>query len=123
MNKLACQPNRLNELIKELCPNLPAGRQVGWSNSDDLPCDENNWYTYVLLCENGSLYKGVTHNLQNRYNRHLKGDGSIHTKNKPLCVLYYETFDNEKDAVKREKYFKSGSGREWLKQKNGEIYE
>ena len=29
MNKLACQPNRLNELIKELCPNLPDGKAGG----------------------------------------------------------------------------------------------
>lgn len=116
--------NKIEQLIQQYCPDLPAGRQVGWNNPDDLPCEENKWYTYVILCENGSLYKGFTQNLKSRYIRHLNGVGSIHTKKyKPICVIYFESFDNEQAAVNREKYFKSGSGREWLKLKIEKTYE
>lgn len=76
------------------------------------------WFTYVILCDDGSLYKGHTDNLQRRYEQHRKGQGSIHTKqHKPIKIAYYEVFQTQADAVQREKYFKSGSGREWLKKK------
>ncbi|TLS68175.1 GIY-YIG nuclease family protein [Mariprofundus erugo] len=110
--------SRIDDLIAELCPDLPAGRQVGWSDPAELPCENDSWYAYVLLCNDGTLYKGFTTNLKARYLRHLSGDGAAHTrKHQPLCVLYYETCENEQDAVQREKYLKSGSGREWLKRK------
>lgn len=122
---------KLDELIKELCPNLPAaslsdgqGRQAAW-NIKDLPDNTKKFYTYVLICENGALYKGFTNNLKERFKRHCSGHGAEYTaKNKPLGVVYFETFDTEKEAVEREKYLKSGCGREWLKSKLSEaIYE
>ena len=74
------------------------------------------FYTYVLLCENGSYYKGFTNNLEYRYQQHLNGNGAQYTaKHKPVKIAYYETFKTQQEAVEREKYFKSGSGREWLK--------
>lgn len=80
------------------------------------------FYTYVLLCSNGSYYKGFTNDLEKRYQQHLSGQGAQHTKKyKPIKILYYETFDTEQEAIVREKYFKSGSGREWLKDKIQEI--
>jgi putative endonuclease len=110
--------NKIEKLIAELCPDLPAGRQGGWSDPDTLPCEEGLWYVYVLLCNDGSWYKGFTTNLKARYLRHLAGDGALHTKkHKPLCVLYYETLASEQEAVQREQYIKSGTGREWLKEK------
>lgn len=76
------------------------------------------FYTYVLLCDNGSYYKGFTNNLEHRYQQHLKGNGAKYTaKHKPVKIAYYEVFSTEQEAVAREKYFKSGSGREWLKSK------
>jgi predicted GIY-YIG superfamily endonuclease len=74
------------------------------------------FYTYVLLCDNGAYYKGFTNNLEHRYQQHLNGNGAKYTtKHKPIKIAYYETFKTEEEAVAREKYFKSGSGREWLK--------
>ncbi|MDR1409267.1 MAG: GIY-YIG nuclease family protein [Oscillospiraceae bacterium] len=97
--------SKLEKLITE----LPACRQAG------APME---WYVYVLLCDDGSLYKGFTDNLSRRFQEHLSGRGSVHTKkHKPIKIVYYETFDTEKEAVARENYLKSGSGREWLKAK------
>ncbi len=89
---------------------LPAGRRV----TDVLYL----CVTFVLLCDNGTYYKGFTNNLERRYQQHLNGNGAKYTaKHKPIKIAYYETFETQQEAVAREKYFKSGSGREWLKTK------
>jgi type I restriction enzyme S subunit len=82
----------------------------------DLPAEiKNTYYTYVLYCSNGSLYKGFTKNLKKRYKEHQDGKGAEHTKKyKPLYVYHYEVFDSQEKAITREKFFKSGKGREWL---------
>jgi len=33
----------------------------------------------------------------------------------PFEIVYSETFDSEKEAIEREKYFKSAAGRRFLK--------
>jgi predicted GIY-YIG superfamily endonuclease len=93
---------------------LPAGRQA----LGNLPKGQVGWYVYVLLCDDGSLYKGKTNNLDRRMNEHFSGVGaSEHTKkHKPIKLVHLEAFKTEKEAVEREKYLKSGGGREWLKQ-------
>lgn len=101
--------------------NTPEVRFVGFT--DVLPDGQasdrqvgNNWYTYVLLCENGTLYKGKTNNLERRIQEHLSGSGAKYTKcNRPIRLVHVESFATEKEAVKREQYFKSSAGRAWLK--------
>lgn len=84
----------------------------------------SNWFVYVILCDDGSLYKGHTDNLERRYKEHCTGRGAKHTKlHKPIKVVYSETVLTIEDAVSREKYFKTGSGREWLKEKLKEVGE
>jgi predicted GIY-YIG superfamily endonuclease len=76
------------------------------------------YYTYVLLCDNGTYYKGFTNDLEHRYQQHLNGCGAKYTaKHKPVKIAHYETFKAKDEAIARERYFKSGSGREWLKKK------
>jgi predicted GIY-YIG superfamily endonuclease len=56
--------------------------------------------------------------LEKRYQEHLQGKGAEHTKkHKPIKIAYFEKVSYEKEAIEREKYFKSGSGREWLSTK------
>lgn len=74
------------------------------------------FYAYVLLCEDGSLYKGHCFDMDERYKRHCAGHGAEHTKkHKPVKIVLLEEFPTEQEAIDREKYLKSGSGREWLK--------
>lgn len=95
----------IDAIVEEI--GLPAGRQ-----------GHELFYTYVLLCNNGTYYKGFTKNLEQRFQQHLNGTGAEYTKmHKPVKIAYYETFKTEREAIEREKYFKSGSGREWLKLK------
>ena len=74
-----------------------------------------HWFVYVILCEDGSLYKGHTDDLERRYKEHYTGNGALHTKlHKPVKMVYSERLDSMEEAVEREKYLKTGSGREWL---------
>ena len=60
-------------------------------------------YTYILRCKDGSLYTGWTNDLGNRLKMHNSGLGAKYTKGRGPCELvYFETFDNKNDALKRE---------------------
>ena len=93
--------------------------QIRFKGFTDLPaCRQalGKWYAYVLLCENGSLYKGHTKDVEKRYSQHLCGQGAEHTKKyKPIKLVYWEECETREHAVEREKFLKSGGGREWLK--------
>jgi len=65
------------------------------------------YFTYVLQDNKGSLYKGMTNNLDRRLSEHKRGKTKTTRKQ-------YETFE---EARKRELYFKTASGRRFLKLK------
>ncbi len=73
------------------------------------------FYTYIIQNPDGILYKGSTENLEKRIKQHNAGH-SRWTKNKgPWKVVYKEKFNLKSEALKREKFFKSGKGRAILK--------
>jgi len=73
------------------------------------------YYVYILKSDfDNSLYKGLTDNLERRLKQHQDGKCPS-TKNKlPIKLVYLESFTTRTDARLREKYFKSGIGREEL---------
>jgi len=76
------------------------------------------YYTYVLRSlKDNLLYIGWTDDLKNRIKQH--GGGKVHaTKDRrPLKLIYYEACTNKGSAIKREKYFKTGFGRRFLKER------
>lgn len=74
------------------------------------------FYTYVLLSENDkTFYIGFTKDLKKRLDEHQKGSVVSTAHRRPLRLIYYEACLNESDAIKREKYFKSGFGRRFLR--------
>ncbi len=74
------------------------------------------FYTYVLKSfKDDKLYIGFTDNLKNRILKHNKGLVESTKSRRPLELIYYEACLNEKNALKREKYFKTGFGRRFLK--------
>lgn len=96
--------------FKGFTDDWPACRQAGNSAL------RNGWCVYVLECDDGSLYKGKTNEINRRLQEHLSGNGAKHTKrHNPIRLVYLEYFHTEKEALAEEKYLKSGSGREWLK--------
>ena len=60
-------------------------------------------YVYMIRCKDGSLYTGWTNNLEKRFRNHCKGKGAKYTRGRgPLELVYYEVFEEKKEAMKRE---------------------
>ena len=64
--------------------------------------------TYILASrKRGTLYIGVTNDLPNRVLQHRAGTGSVFTRRyKVHLLVYYEQFDDVRDAIQREKSLK-----------------
>lgn len=74
------------------------------------------FYAYVLLSLKKRIYyKGSTENLSARIQQHNDGLVAFTSKYKPWKLIYYEEYSTRAEAMNREKFFKSGKGREWLK--------
>ena len=74
------------------------------------------FYTYLILTENNTLYCGYTNDIEKRYIAHCSGKGAKYTRfNKPLKIAYLEIFDDKSDAMKRESQIKKLSRQEKLK--------
>lgn len=75
-------------------------------------------HTYVLQSKKDSkFYYGYTGDLTQRFEQHAKGRVESTKDRRPLRLIYYEACCSEKDAVKREKYFKSYRGRQFLQKR------
>jgi putative endonuclease len=74
------------------------------------------FWTYVLRSRSsGRYYTGSTSDLEVRLQQH-NNDESTSTKNRgPWELVYHEEFGTLPEAVRRERYFKTGQGREELK--------
>ena len=71
---------------------------------------------YVLRSQKtGELYKGITNNFNRRIKEHNSGKSISTRGRRPWKLVYVEQFKNREDARKREKFLKSGEGRELLK--------
>ncbi len=69
-------------------------------------------YTYILKSDkDGQLYIGATEDLKNRLRMHNTGKIVSTKLRKPLKLLYYEAFCDQKDAFAREQWLKTGWGR------------
>ena len=74
------------------------------------------WYVYILLCEDNSLYTGITNNLEKRFSEHLDRKGSKYTRShKPLKIIYQENFSTKSQSLKREIEIKSWNREKKLK--------
>lgn len=73
-------------------------------------------FVYVLLSQKDKKrYIGLTNNLDHRLNQHNKGFVEATKNRRPFELIYFEKFEDRKEAAQREKFLKSGKGREFLK--------
>ena len=64
---------------------------------------EKIWYLYVLRCGDGTLYTGITTDVQRRLATHRAGKGAKYTRGRgPLELVYQESCGTHSDALKRE---------------------
>ena len=78
------------------------------------------YWVYILQnTTNGKLYKGQTSNLESRIERHNTYEsGSMrytHKQKGAWQLIYSEEHSTRIEAMKRERFLKSGQGREWIK--------
>ena len=65
--------------------------------------EEKQWVLYILECKDGTLYTGITDNLQRRLKAHEAGKGAKYTRGRgPLILRYQENCADHSDALKRE---------------------
>ncbi|WPO76871.1 GIY-YIG nuclease family protein [Flavobacterium sp. KACC 22761] len=72
---------------------------------------------YILYSEKfNKNYTGYTSNLIERFKSHnLLGTKGYTLKFRPWKVIHVEFFNSKSEAIKREKYLKTGIGREFIK--------
>ncbi|MBP9821444.1 MAG: GIY-YIG nuclease family protein [Candidatus Pacebacteria bacterium] len=74
------------------------------------------FYVYILHSKkDGLLYTGFTSDLKERVRKHNAGYVIATKHRRPLELLYYESYQEELDAKRREKYLKGGKGKAGLK--------
>jgi len=61
------------------------------------------WYLYMLRCRDGSLYTGITTDVQRRVDRHNEGKASRYTRSRrPATPVHSEKCRDKADALKKE---------------------
>ena len=75
-------------------------------------------YIYVLRSErDGRFYVGMSENVSRRVLEHNTGKTKSTKGFVPWKLFFSEEFPNRITARKREKYLKSGYGKQWIKEK------
>lgn len=73
------------------------------------------WIVYILECRDGTLYTGVTNDMDERLAKHENGTGAKYTRGRgPFRVLYREEQETRSAALKRELAIKAMSRAEKL---------
>ena len=74
------------------------------------------FYVYVLRSmSSGSLYTGYTNNLDHRLAEHNAGHTVSIRLRGPYEIIYTENYKTRIEAIRRERFLKSGVGREVLR--------
>lgn len=63
----------------------------------------NTWKLYILRCGDGTLYTGITTDVEKRLEAHRSGKGAKYTRGRgPLELVYSEECGDHSAALKRE---------------------
>ncbi len=64
-----------------------------------------------------TYYYGNTHDIEKRIRTHNSGKVRYTKGHRPYELHYFETYNSRAEAAKRERFFKSIEGYNWLKSK------
>lgn len=67
-------------------------------------------YIYLLKLKDNSVYTGSTDDIKKRVKKHNKGDVLATKGKRPVKLVFFGGFPAKTQALKFEKYLKSGSG-------------
>ncbi len=80
------------------------------------------WTVYILRCQDGTLYTGITKDIERRVKQHNDGKGSKYTQTRrPVTVVYKETKMGRANALVREaeiKHYSRGKKEQLLSPTN-----
>jgi putative endonuclease len=66
------------------------------------------WSLYILECRDGSLYTGISNDIDRRFLAHQEGKASRYTRTRrPVVLVYREECGNRSQAMSRECAVKS----------------
>lgn len=73
------------------------------------------WLVYILRCADGTLYTGITTDLERRIASHARGTASKYTRARlPVTIVHQERRRSRSDALRREAAIKRLSRKEKL---------
>ena len=62
-----------------------------------------SWFVYILRCGDGTLYTGITDDVQRRLAAHRAGKGAKYTRGRgPLELVYTQEQPDKSAALRRE---------------------
>ena len=71
--------------------------------------------TYILKCNDNSLYTGWTNDITHRLKMHNEGKGAKYTRGRgPVELVYLEEFETKQEAMRREAKIKRLTRKEKL---------
>ena len=71
------------------------------TSASATPPDVSSWVLYLLECENGSYYAGITTDIERRFAEHVFGVGARYTRaNPPLRVLAATRYASKGEALR-----------------------
>ena len=63
----------------------------------------NTWFVYILRCDDGTLYTGITNDLIRRCEQHNAGNASRYSRSRlPVVLVYQEAQGSQSVALRRE---------------------
>ena len=73
------------------------------------------WVYAIQSAKDGRVYVGFSTDVTSRLKQHNTGKTRSTKAYRPWNLIYTEAVENRLEAREREKYYKSGSGKEFLK--------
>ncbi len=77
----------------------------GWSGAAGVSEQQvaGGWMVYLIVSDEGSLYTGITTDIERRWRQHLGGRGARHFRSRaPVAVVYLEAGHDRSSAARRE---------------------
>jgi len=77
------------------------------------------YFVYALRNHEGQLYIGFTTELERRVRQHQEDKGGWTQRRGPWELVYYETFADRREAMRRERNLKRGRTNQELRRRFG----
>jgi len=87
------------------------GPNAGWPNGGAMGTSPPTkgvtikmpWYIYILRCADGTLYTGITDDVEKRFAAHAAGKGAKYTRGRgPLELVHTEAVPDNSAALQRD---------------------